>query len=216
MSVLSGPEKQSLVNKMANDDYRQYRQWKNWFEDIEEISTSAKAFYLESETTLFQLLWFIDKDLTRKRLREYFKNLYPVPVTEKQYQDLKNKDREDKLKERYSIVHCLIEIIENKLPGPEKGLTLEDYIYQDEDNKAKDRKLISVHFKKAVNKLLSLIEQGKIRPTKKSQIVSALKASLKKTPGQLQGPTFLCKNAFLKMVVSYTFSGHLLLLRLYW
>ncbi len=183
--ILSGPEKQALVNKLAGDEYRQYRSWKNWFEDIDDIHDSAKEFYLDSETKLFQLLWLIDKDLTQKELRSYFKNMYPVPVTEKQYQDLKAKDRENKLKEKHSIVWCLIEIIENKLPGPEKGSTLEDYICQDDDNKAKDRKLIASHFKKAVKEFLSFIDQEKIKPTKKSQALSALKATLKKTPDQI-------------------------------
>ena len=115
----------------------------------------------------------------------YFKNLYPLPVTEKQYQDLKKKDREDKLNEKYSITSCLIQMIEDKLPGPEKGLTLEDYIYEENENKIKDRKLIAGHFKSAVTELISLINKGKITPTRKAQLLPALKASLKKTPDQI-------------------------------
>jgi len=183
--ILSVPEKQSLINKMAGDEYQQYKHWRDWFKDILSIQKLAKENYLESETKLYQLLWFIEKDLTRKELRCYFKNFYPIPVTEKQYHDLKKKDRENKLKEKYSIVWCLIEIIEDKLPGPEKGATLEDYIYQDKEHKAKDRKLIANHFKKSVKEFLSLIDQGKIKPSKKSQLLPALKASLKKTPDQI-------------------------------
>jgi len=183
--ILSGPEKQSLIDKMPRDEYYQYKKWRDWFEDVHAVYKAAKENYLDSEAKLFQLLWFIEKDLNREEIRVFFKNMYPMPVTEKQYQDLKRKDRENKLKGKYSIVWCLIEIIENKLPGPEKGFTLEDYIYQDEDFKPKDRKLVADHFKKAVKKLLSLIDQGKIKPTKKSQVLPALKAALKKTHDQV-------------------------------
>ena len=183
--ILSEPEKQSLVYKLAGDEYNKYKKWKDWFEDIYSVYKAAKENYFESEAKLFQLLWFIEKDLNREETRVYFKNMYPVPVTEKQYQDLKRKDRENKLKEKYSIVCCLIETIEDKLPGPEKGATLEDYIYQDKEHKAKDRKLIASHFNKAVTELLSFIDQGKIKPTNKTQLLPALKATLKKTPDQI-------------------------------
>ena len=171
--------------KLAGDEYHQYKKWRDWFEDIHAVYKAAKENYLGSEAKLFQLLWFIEKDLTREEIRFYFKNMYPVPVTEKQYQDIKIKDRENKLKEKYPIVSCLIEIIEDKLPGPEKGATLEDYIYQDKEHKAKDRKLVADHFKQAVKKLLALIEQGKITPTNKKQLLPALKATPKKTPDQI-------------------------------
>ncbi len=128
------------------------------------------------------MLWMIERDLSRQEDRVYLKNMYPVPVTEKQYEELKLKDRKKKLKEKYSVVNCLVQIIEDKLPGPEKGATLEDYIY---DNDPEDRTEIAVHFKTAVKKLLSLINQIKIKPTRKAQILSALKASLKKTPDQI-------------------------------
>jgi len=183
--ILSGPEKQSLIDKMPRDEYYQYKKWRDWYEDIHAVYKAAKENYLESEAKLFQLLWFIEKDLNREEIRFYFKRMYPVPVTEKQYQDIKRKDRENKLKEKYSIVWCLIETIEDKLPGPEKGATLEDYIYQDKEHKAKDRKLIADYFKQAVKQLLSFIDQGKIKPTKKSQLLPALKATLKKTPDQI-------------------------------
>lgn len=179
--IFSHTEKQSLVDKMGHGEYHQFTKWKNWFVEINEICSKAKEFYLEAETRLFKLLWFIEKDLNREESRTYFKNMYPVPVTEKQYQDLKKKDREGKLKEKYSITSCLIEIIEDKLPGPEKGLTLEDYIC-DED---KDRKLIAGHFRTAVTTLINLINQGKIKPTRKAQLLPALKAALKKTPDQV-------------------------------
>ena len=183
--ILSVSEKQSLINKMPGDEYQQYKHWRDWFKDILSICKLAKENYLESEAKLYQLLWYIDSDLTRKELKGYFKSLYPTPVTKKQYYDLKKKDRENKLKEKYSIVWCLIENIEDKLPGPEKGATLEYYIYQDKKHKAKDRKLIAGHFKKAVKELLSFIDLGKIKPTKKSQLLPALKASLKKRPDQI-------------------------------
>ena len=183
--IFSDDEKQSLINKMQWDEYYQYKKWKDWFEDIYAVYKAAKENYLESETKLFQLLWFIEKDLTREEIRFYFKRMYPVPVTEKQYQDIKRQDRENKLKEKYSIVLCLIEIIEDNLPGPEKGATLEDYIYQDKEYKAKDRKLIADHFKQAVKQILSFIDQGKIIPSRKSQVLPALKAVLKKTPDQI-------------------------------
>jgi len=183
--ILSDAEKHSLVNKLAGDGYYRYKKWRDWFEDIHAIYKAAKENYLESEAKLFQLLWFIEKDLNREEIRVYFKNMYPVPVTEKQYQNIKIKDRENKLKEKYSIVCCLIETIEDKLPGPEKGATLEDYIYQDKEHKAKNRKLVADIYKKAVTELLILIDQGKITPTKKSQLLPALKATLKKTSDQI-------------------------------
>ena len=183
--ILSVPEKQSIVNKLAGDEHYRYKQWRDWFEDIHAVYKAAKEYYFESEAKLFQLLWFIEKDLNREETRVYFKNMYPVPVTEKQYQDIKIKDRENKLKEKYPIVSCLIEIIEYKLPGPEKGATLEDYIYQDKEHKAKDRKLVADYFQQTVTEFLSRINQGKITPTNKKQLLPALKATLKKTPDQI-------------------------------
>jgi hypothetical protein len=183
--LLSGAEKQSLINKMAHDEYYQYKKWKEWFIDIDEIYSTTKEFYLESETKLFQLLWFIEKDLRKVELRPYFKNMFPVPVTERQYKDIKKKDREDKLKKKYSIVYCLIKIIEDKLPGPEKVTILEDYICQDNDTKIKDRKIIAGLFKKAVEVLFPLIDKRKIISTKKSHLLPALKATLKKKPDQI-------------------------------
>ena len=53
-------EKQSLVNKMVGDEYRQYKQWRDWFKDILGIYKLAKENYLESETKLYQLLWFTE------------------------------------------------------------------------------------------------------------------------------------------------------------
>ena len=209
--IFSHNEKQSLIDKMPWDEFHQYKKWRDWFEDIHAVYKAAKENYFESEAKLFQLLWFIGKDLNREETRVYFKNMYPVPVTEKQYQDLKRKDRENKLKEKYSIVWCLIEIIEGKLPGPEKGATLEDYIYQDEEYKAKDRKLIAGHFKQAVKQLLALIDQGKITPTRKSQLLSVLKATLKKTPDQiaeiLLGGIYTDVEAPVKILESSTVSG---------
>ncbi len=209
--ILSDPEKQSLVNKLAGDEYYRYKKWKDWFEDIYAIYKAAKENYLESEVKLFQLLWYIEKDLNREEIRAYFKNMYPVPVTQKQYLDIKRKDRENKLKGKYSIVSCLIEMIEDKLPGPKKGATLEDYIYQDNEHKSKDRKLIADHFNKSVTDLLSLINQGEITPSKKSQILPALKAVLKKTPDQiaeiLLAGIYADVEAPVKILESSTISG---------
>lgn len=183
--ILSDNEKQSLVDKMPYDEYHKFKKWKNWFIEIDEVCCHVKEFYLLSESSLYQLLWKIDKDVTRRELRIYFENMYPQPVTEKQYHDLKRKNREYKLKEKYSITSCLIAIFEDKLPGPEKGLTLEDYIYEDEDFKPEDRKLIAEYFKNAVMELISFIDQGKIKPTRKAQLLPALTAALQKTPDQI-------------------------------
>ena len=183
--VFSDNEKQTLMDNMPYDEYYQFRKWKDWFIEIDDICSKAKEFYLLVERNLFQLLWLIDKDVKAREYRAYLKNLYPLPVTEKQYQDLKKKDREDKLNEKYSITSCLIQMIEDKLPGPEKGLTLEDYIHEENENKIKDRKLIAGHYKNAVTVLLSLINKGKITPTRKAQLLPSLKASFKKTPDQI-------------------------------
>ena len=183
--VFSHNEKQTLMDNMPYDEYYQFRKWKDWFIEIDDICSKAEEFYLLSESSLFKLLWLIDKDVRAREYKAYFKNLYPMPVTATQYHDFKKKDRQNKLDEKYSITSCLIEIIGDKLLGPEKGLTLEDYIYQENENKIKDRKLITGYFKRAVNKLISLINKGKITPTRKAQLLPSLKASLNKTPDQI-------------------------------
>ena len=44
------------------------QKWKDWFIEIDDICSKAKEFYLLSESSLFKLLWFIDKDVTGKRI----------------------------------------------------------------------------------------------------------------------------------------------------
>jgi len=183
--LLTGAEKQALVDKIPREKYHQFQNWNIWFSDIDEIYSSTKEHSLDSEKNIFQMLWFIEKDLIQNELKSRFKVRYPMPVTKKQYQDIKKNDREDRLKKKYSIVWCLIEMIEDKLPGRGKVDTLEDYICEENENKIKDRKFIVGIFKKAVTDLISLISQGKIKPTRKAQLLPSLKTALKKTPDQI-------------------------------
>ena len=179
--ILSKDELQSLVNKLTPEKYEDYRNWREWFKDILQIYNQAQDHYHAASSSIFSLLWIIEKDVNQN----YIQNFYPQIVTEKQYQDIKKKDRQDRLKAKLPVICCIAEIIEDKIP--KDGLLLEDYIYRDpdEDFNPEDRQLVAGLFKKAVKKLLSLIQQGKVSVTCKSQLVKALNSTLKKTPDQI-------------------------------
>jgi hypothetical protein len=78
--ILSEIEKQSLVNNLSGYEYQKYREWNDWFNDLNDITKAAQDCFLESETKLFQFLWLLEGDVTKIRIRNYFKNLNPTPT----------------------------------------------------------------------------------------------------------------------------------------
>ncbi len=183
--ILSEDELQSLLYKLSPEESADYRYWREWFKDILEVYNQANDHYNAASSLIFRLLWFIEKDLNQNYIQNLYKAFYPQIVTAKQYQDIKKKDRQDRLKAKLPVIYCIAEIIENRLP--KEGLSLEDYVYRDpdEDFNPEDRQLAAGLFKKVVKKLLPLIEQGKVSVTYKSQLVKALRSALKKAPDQI-------------------------------
>ena len=76
------------------------------------------------------LFWLIDRDLSRKEIKKYFKNLYPICATKTQYQDFKwdHKDCFNFISNKLKILgNCfyyfqfyrmLLDILSNKLAIP--------------------------------------------------------------------------------------------------
>ena len=173
ISILTPEELRVLKDKNLqyhNDKIDEYNNWLEAFDSFLTIIYSAHVIYLKIGAALSFSQIFMERYLTESIVRIDL-SFMPDILTEKQYQDLKAKQRQEKLKMKWNLGWILFyranTLVNEKDPD---FLGLEDLL----EGSPKDQKEAVKHFKQACIDIRSLIKDGKLSMTYQKNVLSLL------------------------------------------
>lgn len=180
VSILTPEELRVLKDKNLqyhNDKIDEYNNWLEALDSFLAVIYSAHVIYLKIGAALSFSQIFMERYLTESIVRIDL-SFMPDILTEKQYQDLKAKQRQEKLKIKWNLEWILLQRADTLAPEKDPDfLSLEDLL----EGSPEDQKEAVKYFKQACIDIRSLIKDGKLSMIYQRNVLSLLDRIITKT-----------------------------------